>query len=69
MDRRIADVCYHSLLSCCPIAVLVNMLSSKITFAIQHSDELMAALKKIVADLEQQFNIEIASDENINKPG
>jgi predicted PurR-regulated permease PerM len=52
-----------------PIAVLVNMLSSKITFAIQHSDELTAALKKIVADLETRFDIVIASNENINKLG
>src|SRR5687767_13738482 len=52
-----------------PIAVLVNMLSSKITFAIEHSNELVVALKKIVADLEQRFNIEIASEANINKLG
>lgn len=52
-----------------PIAVLVNMLSSKITFAIQHSNELIIALKKVVADVEQKFDIEIVSDENINKLG
>ena len=52
-----------------PIAVLVNMLSSKITFAIQHSNELISALKTVVADIEQRFDIEIASDENINKLG
>jgi len=52
-----------------PLGVLVNMLSSKITFAVQHSNELVASLKKIVTDLEQQFNIEIASDANINKLG
>ncbi len=52
-----------------PIAVLVNMLSSKITFAIQHSNELVSALKTVVTDIEQQFDIEIASDENINKLG
>lgn len=52
-----------------PIAVLVNMLSSKITFAIEHSNELVSALKTIVTDIEQRFNIEIASDENINKLG
>jgi predicted PurR-regulated permease PerM len=52
-----------------PIAVLINMLSSKITFAIQHSDELTAALKKIVADLEARFDIVIASNENINQLG
>lgn len=52
-----------------PIAVLINMLSTKITFAIQHSDELTAALKKIVADFETRFDIVIASNENINKLG
>jgi predicted PurR-regulated permease PerM len=52
-----------------PIGVLVNMLTSKITFAVQHSNELIAALKKVVADIEQQFDIEIASEENINKLG
>jgi len=52
-----------------PLGVLVNMLSSKITFAVQHSNELVASLKKIVTDLEQQFDIEIASDANINKLG
>ena len=52
-----------------PIALLVNMLSSKITFAIQHSNELVESLKKIVADLEQKFDIKITSDENINRLG
>lgn len=52
-----------------PIGVLINMLSSKITFAIEHSDELIAAMKKVVDDLEQKFNITIVSDENINKLG
>ncbi|HKC37398.1 MAG TPA: AI-2E family transporter [Chitinophagaceae bacterium] len=52
-----------------PIGVLINMLSTKITFAVQHSNELIGALKKIAADIEQKFNIEIVSDENINKLG
>lgn len=52
-----------------PIGILINMLSSKITFAIQHSNELVDALKKVVADMEKRFNIEIVSDENINKLG
>ncbi len=52
-----------------PIGVLINMLSSKIAFAIEHSNELITALKKVVADLEQRFNITIVSDENINKLG
>ena len=52
-----------------PLGVLVNMISSKVTFAVQHSNELIVSLKKIVADLEDQFNVEIASDENINRLG
>jgi predicted PurR-regulated permease PerM len=45
------------------------MLSSKVTYAIQHSTELMAALKKLVNDLEHRFDIVIASEANINKLG
>ena len=52
-----------------PVGLLINMLSSKVTDAIQHSSEIMAALKKLVNDLEQRFNIVIASDANINKLG
>jgi predicted PurR-regulated permease PerM len=52
-----------------PIGVLINMLSAKITFAVQHSNELIGALKTIVSDLEKKFDIEIVSDENINKLG
>ena len=52
-----------------PIAILINMLSAKITFAIQHSNELVEAMKKVVTDLEQRFNVEIVSDANINKLG
>jgi len=52
-----------------PIALLINMLSSKITFAIEHSNELVASLKKIVLDIEQKFNIKITKDENINRLG
>jgi len=52
-----------------PIAVLINMLSTKIAFAIQHSNELMDALKKLAADIEKRFDIEIVSDQNINNLG
>jgi predicted PurR-regulated permease PerM len=52
-----------------PIGVLINMLSAKITFAVQHSNELISALKTIVSDLEKKFDVEIVSDENINKLG
>lgn len=52
-----------------PVGLLINMLSSKVSYAIQHSAELTVALKKVVADIEQQFNITIASESNINKLG
>ncbi len=52
-----------------PVATLVNMLSAKLTYAVQHSSELVAALKTIVHDLEERFDVVVASDENINKLG
>lgn len=52
-----------------PVGLLINMLSSKVSYAIQHSSELVVALKKVVADTEAQLNMEILSDENINKLG
>jgi predicted PurR-regulated permease PerM len=52
-----------------PVGLLVNMLSSKINFAIQHSDELVQALKKVVANLENRFDVTLTSEENINKLG
>lgn len=52
-----------------PVGLLINMLSSKVSYALEHSAELIAALKKVVADAEGEFNMEILSDENINKLG
>src|SRR5687767_1443647 len=50
-----------------PIGVLVQMLSSKISYAILHSEELVAALEVLVANLEERLGIEITSAENLNK--
>jgi predicted PurR-regulated permease PerM len=52
-----------------PVGLLANLLSSKISYAIQHSAELTEALKKVVGDLEQRFDVTIASDANINRLG
>jgi len=52
-----------------PIFILINMLSSKVTYAIEHSNELVVALKKVVSDIELRFNMDLVSDENINKLG
>ncbi len=54
---------------CLPVGLLANMLSSKVSYAIQHSNELVEALKKVVSNIEQDYNVVIASDGNINKLG
>lgn len=50
-----------------PVGLLVNMLSSKVSYAVQHSNEMVEALKKVVANVEQRFDITITSADNINK--
>ena len=52
-----------------PVGLLVNMLSSKVTYAIQHSSELIEALKKVAHRLELQYDVTLVSDQNINKLG
>lgn len=52
-----------------PVGLLVNMLSSKVSYAVQHSNEMVEALKKVVANIEQRFDIVLSSEENINKLG
>jgi len=52
-----------------PVGLLVNMLSSKVSYAVQHSNEMVVALKKVVANIEQRFDIVLSSEENINKLG
>jgi predicted PurR-regulated permease PerM len=52
-----------------PVGLLANMLSSKVSYAVQHSNELVDALKKVVSNIEQQYNVVLASDANINKLG
>lgn len=50
-----------------PVGLLANMLSSKISYAVQHSNETVEALKKVVANIEQRFDISITSADSINK--
>lgn len=52
-----------------PVALLVNMLSSKVAYVVQHSNEMVASLKTVIGNLENKFNVTIASEENINKIG
>ena len=50
-----------------PIGVLVQMLSSKVAYAIEHSNELVAASKVLIDDLEDKTGFELVNTENINK--
>lgn len=50
-----------------PIYFMVNMLSSKVIYLIQHSDEITQSLKTFINDLEKRLGYEILNDENIQK--
>jgi len=52
-----------------PIGLLATMLSSKVTYAIAHSNELVEALKVVISNVEQRLGIELVNSENINKLG
>jgi predicted PurR-regulated permease PerM len=48
-----------------PIWALVSVLSSKVGYAISHSSEVIGAIQKFASGLEQKYNIEILSQENL----
>lgn len=50
-----------------PIYVLVNMMSSKIAFAIQHMNEVLLSIKQFIQQYEVKYKIEILNETNINK--
>ena len=52
-----------------PIGILINMLSSKVSYVVDHSNEMIESIKKVVATIEQRFSFKLVSDENINKLG
>jgi len=52
-----------------PIAMLVQMLSGKVAYALEHSGELVISLKQLVADFEQRYSIVILSQDTIDKIG
>jgi predicted PurR-regulated permease PerM len=52
-----------------PIVLLVQMLSAKVGYAIEHSNELVESLKIVITDLEFRMGIELINPENINKLG
>jgi predicted PurR-regulated permease PerM len=52
-----------------PIALLIQMLSGKIAYALEHSGELVTSLQQLVADFEKRYKMVILSEDTINKIG
>jgi predicted PurR-regulated permease PerM len=50
-----------------PIFLVVNMLTSKIAFAMQHSQQVLASLQTFIEKIEKQYNIQILTDANLEK--
>jgi predicted PurR-regulated permease PerM len=50
-----------------PIALLVNMTSSKITYAVQHSSEIIESVKTVIGNIELKIGRDIVSEEDISK--
>ena len=50
-----------------PIGILAIMLTSKISFAIEHSNEVVASIQKFVQNLESEYGINLISQENLVK--
>jgi len=52
-----------------PVLLLINMMSSRISFAIEHSGEVLNTVKALINTYEKRFGIVILSDGNIEKMG
>lgn len=52
-----------------PVGILINMLSSKVTYVLDHFNEMIDALKKVMSDIEKRVNFQLVSEENLNKLG
>jgi predicted PurR-regulated permease PerM len=50
-----------------PIVLLINMMSSKINFAIQHSSDVLNTIEKYIHSYEVKYNIEIFSEKNVEQ--
>lgn len=50
-----------------PIYILVNMLATKIGFAIQHMNEVLTSIENFIERYELKYRINIMTEENINK--
>src|SRR5579871_1884835 len=50
-----------------PIVLLINMMSSKVNFALKHSSEVLTAIEQYIHKYEVQYSIEILSEKNIQQ--
>ncbi len=50
-----------------PVFMLINMMYSKVGYAIQHSSEALQAVKQYIQQYEQEYNMSILTDVNIQK--
>jgi predicted PurR-regulated permease PerM len=50
-----------------PTWILITLLSTKINAAVQNSDQVLAAIKHFANQIEQKYNIELLSNDNMGK--
>jgi predicted PurR-regulated permease PerM len=50
-----------------PIFLVINMLTTKIAFALQHSSEVITAIEGFIQKIEAQYKINILTDSNLEK--
>jgi len=50
-----------------PVYTLVNMLASKVSFAIQHANEVLLRIRDLIRDYEQRYDFNVLTDDNIQK--
>ncbi|HEY2721973.1 MAG TPA: AI-2E family transporter [Chitinophagaceae bacterium] len=52
-----------------PFGILANLLTSKIVYAVEHSNEILDALKNFSNEMKKEFGFTIADDSTINEIG
>ena len=50
-----------------PVYILINMLASKVSFAIQHSNQVLLSIREFIQEYEQKYELNILTDTNIQK--
>jgi predicted PurR-regulated permease PerM len=50
-----------------PVGLFINIISAKVSYAINHSNHVMETLRQVITTQEKRFNIEILNEENTKK--